>query len=98
MIATGGGVVMDGGNLQLLRLKSFLVCLTALPEVLLRRVGNGRRRPLLKGGDRALRIRELLAQREKSYAQAHFSVDTSDLTVDQVVEKIVEAMARREAI
>jgi shikimate kinase len=98
VIATGGGVVMDGGNLQLLRLKSFLVCLTALPEVLLRRAGNGRRRPLLNGGDRALRIRELLAQREKSYAQAHFSVDTSDLTVDQVVEKIVEAMARREAI
>jgi shikimate kinase len=98
VIATGGGVVTDDANLQLLRLKSFLICLTAVPEVLLRRSGNGRSRPLLKGNDRALRIRQLLAQREKSYAQAHVSIDTSNLTVDQVVERIVEALARREAI
>jgi shikimate kinase len=91
-------VVTDDANLHLLRLKSFLICLTAVPEVLLRRVGNGRRRPLLKENDRALRIRQLLAQREKSYAQAHISIDTSHLTVDQVVERIVEALARREAI
>ena len=98
VIATGGGAVTDDANLQLLRHKSFLICLTAFPEVLLRRSGNGRRRPLLKGGDRALRIRQLLAEREKSYAQAHVSIDTSNLTVDQVVERIVEALARREAI
>jgi shikimate kinase len=98
VIATGGGVVMDDGNLQLLRLKSFLICLTAVPEVLLRRAGDGRRRPLLKGGDRALRIRELLAQREKSYAQAHFCVDTSDLTVDQVVENLLKTIALRETL
>jgi hypothetical protein len=30
-----------------------------------------------------------MAQREKHYAQAHVSVDTTDLTVDQVSEKIV---------
>jgi len=90
VIATGGGVVIDEGNLRLLREKSFLVCLTAAPEVLLRRAEKSRRRPLLEGGDRAQRIRQLLAQREKNYAQAHVAVDTSDLTVEQVVEKIIE--------
>ena len=34
VIATGGGVVIDEENLRLLREKSFLVCLTAAPEVL----------------------------------------------------------------
>jgi shikimate kinase len=89
VIATGGGVVMDEENLRLLREKSFLVWLTATPEILCRRAGNGGRRPLLAGGDRARRIRQLMAQREKHYAQAHVSVDTTDLTVDQVSEKIV---------
>jgi len=90
VIATGGGVVIDDENLRLLREKSFLVCLTAAPEVLLRRAEKSRRRPLLEGGDRAQRIRQLLAQRERNYAQAHVAVDTSDLTVEQVVEKIIE--------
>jgi shikimate kinase len=89
VIATGGGVVMDEENLCLLREKSFLVWLTAAPEIVHRRAGNGRQRPLLAGGDRAQRIRQLMAQREKHYAQAHVSVDTTDLTVDQVSEKIV---------
>jgi shikimate kinase len=96
VIATGGGAVLDEENLRLLREKSFLVCLTAVPQALLRRAGNKRQRPLLEGGNRVHRIRELLAQREKNYAQAHVSVDTSDLTVDQVVEKIIEALGRRE--
>ena len=45
---------------------------------------------MLEGGDRAQRIGELLAEREKNYAQAHVAVDTSHLTVEQVVEKIIE--------
>ena len=89
VIATGGGVVIDEENIRLLREKSFLVCLTAAPEVGLQvRVAQQAR--LLEGGDRSQRIGELLAQREKNYAQAHVAVDTSDLTVEQVVEKIIE--------
>jgi shikimate kinase len=88
VIATGGGVVMDEENLRLLREKSFLVCLTAAPQVLLRRAEKNRQRPLLEGGDRAQQIQKLLAQREK-LCTAHVDVDTSDLTVEQVVEKII---------
>jgi shikimate kinase len=53
---------------------------------------------LLEGGDRAQRIRELLAARETRYAQAHVSVDTGDLTVEQVVEKIIGAIEGRALI
>ena len=89
IIATGGGVVIDEDNIRLLREKSLLVCLTASAEVLLKRAGSGARRPLLKGGDRRERIEELLKQREKNYAQAHAAIDTSDLTIEEIVEKIV---------
>jgi shikimate kinase len=92
VIATGGGVVMDEQNLKMLREKSLLVCLTASPDVLVKRAGNGAKRPLLKGFDRKGRVEELLKQREKNYAQAHAIIDTSQLTVEQIVEKIIHLL------
>lgn len=89
IIATGGGVVMDQDNLKLLRERTLLVCLTATSEVLLKRAGTGGKRPLLKGGDRRGRIEELLKQRQKNYALAHAAIDTSDLTIGEIVERIV---------
>jgi shikimate kinase len=92
VIATGGGVVTDDDNLNLLREKCLLVCLTASPGVLLKRAGNGAKRPLLKGSQRKERIEELLRQREEKYGQAHAFIDTSDLTVDEVVKRIIDLL------
>ena len=89
IIATGGGVVMDEDNVGLLREKRLLVCLTASVQALLKRAGSGAKRPLLKGGNRRERIEDLLGQRERNYARAHASIDTSDLTIGEIVEKIV---------
>ena len=92
VIATGGGVVMDEENLRLLREKTLLVCLIASTDVILARVGNGTKRPLLKGPNRRERVEELLKQRADKYAQAHIIVDTSQLTLQQVVDQIVSAV------
>jgi shikimate kinase len=89
VVATGGGVVMDEDNVKLLREKSLLICLTASAEVLLKRAGTSAKRPLLKGGDRRERIETLLKQRAENYAQAYAAIDTSDLTIGEIVEKIV---------
>lgn len=92
VIATGGGVVMDDENLRLLREKTLLVCLNASTDTILSRVGNGAKRPLLKGLNRRERIEELLKLRADKYAQAHVTIDTSELTLEQVVDRIVAAM------
>ena len=92
VLATGGGVIMDDENLALLREKTTLVGLTASLETLLGRAGSGAKRPLLKGANRRERVEELLKQRGSRYAQAHFTVDTSDLTLAQVVDKIIEQL------
>jgi shikimate kinase len=89
VIATGGGAVMDEDNVTLLREKSLLVCLTASADVLAKRAGATAKRPLLKGGNRQKRIEDLLKQRAQRYAQAHVFIDTSDLTVQEIVEKII---------
>ncbi len=97
VIATGGGAVMDSENLHLLKQRSVLIYLIALPETLLRRSGSENQRPLLKADDRLVRVEDLLAQREKVYRQAHISIDTEHLSVDEVVERIIKAISRRSA-
>jgi len=92
VVATGGGAVMDTENLRLLKQRSVLISLTATPETLLRRSGSGNKRPLLKEGDRLGRIGELLTQRKRVYRQAHFTIDTDQLSVDEVVERIIKAV------
>ena len=66
-----------------------MVCLSADVETLLRRAGNRKQRPLLMATDKAQRINELLGQRQKYYATAHIEIDTSNLTVEEAVEKII---------
>jgi shikimate kinase len=89
VIATGGGVVLDVDNLRLLQERSLIVCLMADVNAIVRRAGSGTQRPLLMTTDKSHRINELLKQRKQYYANAHIQVDTSDLTVDEVVGKIL---------
>jgi shikimate kinase len=92
VIATGGGIVMDKENLSLLKEKTLLIGLTASTDVLVGRAGKNAKRPLLKGGEVRERVEELLRQRQSSYAQAHVTIDTSGLAIEQVVEKILHFM------
>jgi shikimate kinase len=90
VIATGGGVVLHEDNLRLLQERSLIICLMADVNAIVRRAGGGnQRRPLLMTADKAQRINELLNQRKQYYAKAHIEIDTSDLTVDEVVGKIL---------
>jgi len=92
IIATGGGIILDEDNLTLLRQKSLLIGLTASTDVLVGRVGRNSKRPLLKGADVRARIEELLQQRQSRYAEADVIIDTSGLTINQVVEKILKVV------
>ena len=89
VIATGGGVVLHEDNLRLLQGRSLIVCLMADVNAIVRRAGNSSQRPLLRTTDKVQRINELLKQRKEYYASAHIEIDTSDLTVDEVVDKIL---------
>jgi shikimate kinase len=90
MIATGGGAFIDPVNRSRLRASGPVVCLTARPHVVLARVGRRFSvRPLLAGAANPLaRIRLLMAQRAKAYAQADLTIDTSELTVPETVEQV----------
>ena len=95
VIATGGGAFVDSQNRTRLRVSGPVICLTARPRTILTRVGRRlSTRPLLAGAaDPLTRIRRLLSQRAGAYAQADITIDTSDLSVDEVTERVWEQLS-----
>ena len=95
VIATGGGAFVDPQNRARLRASGPVFCLTARPQAILSRVSRKiETRPLLAGSAAPLsRIRTLLLQRARAYAQADVSVDTSDRSVQEVVEQLWEHLS-----
>jgi shikimate kinase len=96
VIAIGGGALLDAENRRRLTAAGAVVCLTATPQEILRRVGNAASRPLLRGpGNRLERIRTLMAERAPVYALATHTVDTTGLSVDQITDRVRSLVADR---
>ncbi len=87
--AAGGGAVLDHRNTADLLRAGLLVCLTARPDVVLARVREESHRPLLEQGDKERRIAELLEQRMPLYRALPCRVDTSDLSPEEVVARVL---------
>ncbi|MDS1030057.1 shikimate kinase [Bacillota bacterium LX-D] len=88
VISTGGGTVLDPDNVAILKNNGILICLTASPATVLSRVGKNNNRPMLKNKSSLELISSLIDERKPYYKCADFSVDTSDLDIDEIVEKI----------
>ena len=103
VIATGGGAFVDPANRDLMLRTGFVVALDATPETIGERLfgasGNGHssgakpaaERPLLGGGDPMERVRGLKASRQADYANAHWTVQTTGLTVREAAQEVVRA-------
>jgi shikimate kinase len=92
VVALGGGAMAQPGAPERLRASGVVVYLRARAETLARRVGSGASRPLLAGLDaagRLAKLRELLAQREPSYMQAHHVVDADTGNPRRIAREIV---------
>lgn len=90
VIAAGGGVVLDPDNLRDFERTGVVICLTATAEEILRRVAGQTHRPLLEGGDRLRRIRELLERRRPLYEAIERRVETTGLTVEETVARVLD--------
>lgn len=88
IIDAGGGVVLDKENIQNLKRNGKIICLAAAPEVILERTKRYYHRPLLNTKNPKEKIEELLKFRAPFYAQADVTIDTTNLTLDEVVQEI----------
>ena len=98
VVATGGGALLDPDSRQRLTTAGVLVCLTATPDEIVRRLGSADDRPLLAAlspTERRSQIDRLLAERAPIYGCANHRVDTTGLSIDEVVTRVAALVAGR---
>jgi shikimate kinase/3-dehydroquinate synthase len=89
VIATGGGALVNPDNRRVMMRGGTVVCLTADPDEILRRVGDDDNRPLLNVPDPRAKIAELLAARHAAYQAIPWQVETTGLSVEEVAERVI---------
>ncbi len=98
VIAVGGGALVDRTNRYRALDEATVFTLTASPSVLARRIGESSDRPLLQGGDVAVRLSEILEARASVYAEAHWTFTTDDLEAEMVADAIELALRHQRIV
>lgn len=96
VISAGGGAIIDKKNLENLKKNGLIVCLDASPGVILDRTKDLDSRPLLNVLNPEEQIKELLKKRASYYRKADFHVDTDGLSAEEVADKIIRWMIKRD--
>lgn len=93
VVACGGGVVLDGGLVDLMQSNGFVVWLDAPAEVLLTRTGVDAERPLLSA-DPESALRRILDDRRWRYQAAAHAVVSAVGAPKEVADRVVEAWSK----
>ncbi len=92
IIACGGGLPAHNNNIEYLKHKGTVIYLKASTETLIKRLEkNKNKRPLISKltNDKRLEfIRKTLKEREKTYKQADYTIETDNKTVKEVLREI----------
>jgi len=98
VLALGGGAFVDPDTRALLKAKAVTIWLKADLDTLMERVGRKPgERPLLNAPDPRAVMERLMASRESAYAEADIAVSSETGSHDATVEKVLAALAEREA-
>jgi shikimate kinase len=95
VVACGGGIVINPENIKIMKETGAIICLSASPEVILKRTLSSGERPLLKVAEPKKQIDLLLKLRAPYYARADKIIDTSRLSVKEVVDKIIKLISKK---
>lgn len=90
VVSCGGGIVLDNENIRIMKETGAMICLSARSEVIIARTRRYKHRPLLDVENPEKRIEGLLKIRAPFYAQANYTIDTSDLSVSAITDRIIE--------
>lgn len=90
VISTGGGIVENIENVNLLKKNGVIFYLKASVDELFERVRKTSHRPLLKNANPKQRLKELIDKREPFYKLADFEIDTEKKELMEIVEEILK--------
>jgi shikimate kinase len=99
VVATGGGIVLDRANIELMKGRGRVVWLRATADTIKIRMAQDQAsegfRPALTVSDSISEIEETLAERQPLYQRAmDFAVDTDNLRLDAIADFIIENLTR----
>jgi shikimate kinase len=99
VIATGGGLVCQPGNMDLLKTGALVVCLWAAADTIWERVRSQTHRPLLQVPEPRAEVSRLLAIREPFYRGSDVLVNSGLRSLREVAAQVAHhyRSARREA-
>ena len=97
IISLGGGGFDNEETRELLLKNTNVIWLTTPLDVLVQRVGDGSKRPMIKGKTRES-IMQLLKIRTKYYSLCHNQINTDKLTQNQVTEKLIHIISHQSSI
>lgn len=91
VIATGGGILLTPGNLELVKQIGKTVYLRAGLDDIYERITRNNKRPVvIQNGDLYQTIESMLEKRQVFYEQADYTIDTCSMKMWQVVTKIIK--------
>ena len=97
IISLGGGGFDNSETRQLLLNNTFVIWLNTPLNILVQRVGDGSKRPMIKGNTK-IAIEKLLKKREKFYHLCHYQFNTNKLSQNQITEKIINLISCKKTI
>ncbi|TDI76826.1 MAG: shikimate kinase [Betaproteobacteria bacterium] len=94
VLATGGGIILNRENRELLRQNGTIVYLRATVNDLWHRTRHNKDRPLLQTLDLQAKLAELYDQRDPIYREiAHIVVESRKQSIRQMVKLLVQQLA-----
>lgn len=92
IISLGGGAFDKKDTRELLLKNTKVIWLNVPIDILIKRVGDGTKRPMIKG-DVKKSISEILNKRIKYYSLSHHELNTFNLSQEQITKKIIDVIS-----
>ncbi|MCP3874360.1 MAG: shikimate kinase [Desulfobacteraceae bacterium] len=92
IIDTGGGIIERPENIDALQKNAHIIWLKASVDEIVSRIKGGTERPSLTGGKNFTEeVAQVLTSRIPKYRRAaQYEIDTEQLTIEQVADRIIE--------
>ena len=89
IISIGGGAFDNQHSRELLLKNTKVIWLNVPTDILIKRIGDGSKRPMIKGNVEKS-ITEILSKRVKYYSLSHHQLNAYNLTQKQIIKKMIQ--------
>ena len=89
IFSIGGGAFDNQHSRELLLKNTKVIWLNVPTDILIKRIGDGSKRPMIKGNVEKS-ITEILSKRVKYYSLSHHQLNAYNLTQKQIIKKMIQ--------